>query len=101
MHAHIHGVATGLRDVGDGAQCSRTEHDLMLVNQRVLVHLSEDVASGDVVANLYSVSTCTQNDDLPYFEVCRGEVPFERSVEGICVDATRNVDRFRQLLNAL
>ena len=38
--------------MGDGTKGARGEHDLMLIDERVFVHGSEDVASGDVVTDL-------------------------------------------------
>ena len=50
---YIDGVATLLCDMGDGTKGARGEHDLMLIDERVFVHGSEDVTSGDVVTDLF------------------------------------------------
>ena len=52
MVSYIDMVATRLRDVRDGSECARAEHDLVLVNEGVLVHAPEDVTSRNVVADL-------------------------------------------------
>ena len=38
--------------MGDGTECARREHDLMVVDERVLVYTTIDVASRDVIADL-------------------------------------------------
>ena len=38
--------------MGDSTESARTEHDLVLVNERVLVHAPKDITSGNVVADL-------------------------------------------------
>lgn len=49
---YIDGVTSFLGYVGDGAQCTRREHDFVFVDKRVLVDISENVTSGNVIANL-------------------------------------------------
>ena len=38
--------------MGDSTESARTEHDLVLVNEGVLVHAPKDITSGNVVADL-------------------------------------------------
>lgn len=50
--AYIDMVAALIRDARDGAECSRREHDLVIIDQRVLINLAENVASRYVISNL-------------------------------------------------
>ena len=36
----------------DGTECAGREHDLVVVDERVLIHTTVDVASRDVIADL-------------------------------------------------
>ena len=42
--------------MGDSTKSARTKHDLVLVNEGVLVHAPKDITSRDVVADLESMS---------------------------------------------
>ena len=50
--SYIDRITALLRDIGDRTEASGTEHDLVVVNERVLVDAAKDVTSGYVVANL-------------------------------------------------
>lgn len=43
LRTHINCIATFLCDVGDGTKGARREHDLMVVDERVLVDTTEDI----------------------------------------------------------
>jgi hypothetical protein len=49
---NVNVVATLFHDVGDGAASARVEHDLVLVDKRVLEHAAKDVSSRNVVTDL-------------------------------------------------
>lgn len=53
--AYIDMIAALLREARDSAECSRREHDLVVIDERVLVNLAKDVASGYMVSNLRSI----------------------------------------------
>jgi hypothetical protein len=68
---HVNGVRPLLRDPGDGSHGPRGEHDLVVVDERVLVHGAKDVSSRDVVADPERGGV---------------EVPLDLSAEGLGVD---------------
>lgn len=70
----------------DGTHAARGHHDLVVHDDRVLVHLAKDVASGDVVADL---------------EVDGVKVPLDRAVQRGGVDAAGDVDGRRELSDRL
>jgi hypothetical protein len=73
----VDGVASSLGDTGDGTASSGRKKDLVVVEQRVLPDGTENVTTGDVVANL----------------VLGGlEVPLSLTVQGGHVDTAGNVD---------
>lgn len=76
----VDGVFTLLGDAGNRSACAGRKKDLVLAEQRVLEDGTEDVTTGDVVANL---------------EVARCKCPLLLTVEGGQVDTTGNVDRVR------
>lgn len=76
--AHLDAVGALLGDVGDGAHSARVHHDLVVVDERVLVDLAKDVAARDVVADLV---------------VERFKVPLDAAVERVGADTARDVDR--------
>ena len=70
-------VAALLRESGDLALCARRQQDLVLAEERVLEHGTEDITTGDLVADLQ----------------LRGlEVPLLLAVEGGYRDAAWDVD---------
>ncbi|KAI3492707.1 hypothetical protein L1887_42625 [Cichorium endivia] len=76
-HDVVDRVRALLGDVGDGAHSTRAEHELVVLEQRVLVDGAEDVTTADVVADL---------------ELAGSEVPRELTVERLRVDTSGNVD---------
>jgi hypothetical protein len=73
----VDSVASLAREAGNCALRTRWEEDLVLAEETVLENGAEDVAAGDVVANL---------------ELARCEVPFLRAVESGQIDTTGDVD---------
>ena len=65
--AHIHSIAALLSDVSDGTETARTEHNLEVVNEGILVDAPEDVTSRDVVADLESGIR-----ELSWIRMCSG-----------------------------
>jgi len=49
---HVDSVGSLLSDSSDRSHSSRVEHDLVVVDERVLVDSSKDVSTGDVVSDL-------------------------------------------------
>ena len=97
MVSYIDMVATRLRDVRDGSECARAEHNLVLVNEGVLVHAPEDVTSRNVVTDLRHrcvkrTSQMLQLTRCTYFEFEGVKVPLQGTVEGIGVDTSGNVN---------
>jgi hypothetical protein len=82
----VDGVASLLRDAGDGALGAGREQDLVLAEEAVLEDSAKDITTGDVVADL---------------ELAGCEVPLLLAVEGGQVDTTGNVDAVRVVGNAL
>ena len=83
--------------MGDSTKSARTKHDLVLVNEGVLVHAPEDVTSRNVVADLVHrcvkrTSQTLQLTRCTYFEFEGVKVPFQGTVEGIGVDTSGNVN---------
>ena len=52
METYIDSIAALLSNMGDRTKSARTEHNLVVVNERVLVHAPEDITSRYVVADL-------------------------------------------------
>lgn len=52
---YIYRIAALLSDMRDGTEPARTEHDLVVVNEGVLVHAPEDITSGYVVPDLRGI----------------------------------------------
>lgn len=52
---YIHRIAALLSNMRDGTEPARTEHDLVVVNEGVLVHAPEDVTSRYVVPDLRGI----------------------------------------------
>lgn len=69
---HIDGVAALLCEMRDRTQGTGSNHDLMLINERVLIHRSEDIASRNMVANLRKrkSSLGCQNTDEGLYARC-------------------------------
>jgi hypothetical protein len=96
-------VATLLHDVGDGAASARVEHDLVLVDKRILEHAAKDVSSRNVVTDLKpneNTSVASLGTDT-HLQVSRGEVPGEGPVESIGIDTAGYVDGLGDLLDSL
>lgn len=68
--------------MGHSSHSSRVHHDVVVRDDGVLVDLSENVSSGNVV---------------PDFEVDGVEVPLDRSIQRSRVDSTGDVDGCREL----
>ena len=49
---YIYSIAALLSDVSDGTETAGTEHNLVVVNEGILVDAPEDVTSRNVVADL-------------------------------------------------
>lgn len=82
MDTHIDGVRALLVDVGHGAHPTRVHHDLVLGQERVLIHEAKDVSPAHVVAN---------------FDPGGDKVPPRGAVERGRVDPAGDVDRLGQL----
>ena len=52
LMAYIYCIASFLSDVGDSPKCTRRKHNLVVVDQRVLIHSTEDIATSYVVTDL-------------------------------------------------
>ena len=52
LNAYIYVIAALGCNMCDGAEGARRQHDLVVIDQRVLVYLSEYIYAGDVVADL-------------------------------------------------
>lgn len=66
----------------DGTTRSWAQHDSMLVQKGILVDITVDIASCDVISN---------------FVIRRSEVPLCGSAQSIGIDTSRDVDRFGEL----
>lgn len=80
----VDGVCSLLGDVCDGTTSSGSKHDSMLVQEGVLVYVSIDIATCDMISDLV---------------IGRCEVPLCCSAQSIGVDTSRNVDGFGKLGN--
>lgn len=49
---HVDSVGSLLGESSDSSHGSRVEHDLVVINQRVLIDPTKDVSAGDVIADL-------------------------------------------------
>lgn len=63
----------------DSAEPAGTEHDLVVVNEGVLVHAPEDITSRYVVANLdeLRLADTLESSTITYLVVDRVEVPLQ------------------------
>ena len=50
---YVYGIAALFGDVSDGTESTRAEHNLVVVNEGVLVHAPEDVTSRYMVPDLH------------------------------------------------
>lgn len=82
----VDAVGALLGDVGDGSACARGKHDLVGVDERVLVDVAVDVAARDVVSDL---------------EVDGVKVPLDGAIQGLGIDSSWDVDALCLLHDAL
>lgn len=73
----VHSVTACFCDACDCTPSSWWQHDLVVVEKRILENTSENITTSDVIANL---------------ELAGRKVPLLGSTEGRHVDTTRNVD---------
>lgn len=80
----VDSVCSLLGNVCDGTTSSRSKHDRMLVEEGVLVYVSVDIATCDMISDLV---------------IGRCEVPLCCSAQSIGIDTSRNVNGFGKLGN--
>lgn len=52
QHNVVHTIVALVGDPSNRSEGAGVEHDLMVADQRVFVHGTKDVSSGDMIANL-------------------------------------------------